>query len=97
MSEKLGVAYCANPDTGELVYERRLDRAGQVYASPILAAGRLYYLTRDGKMFVLAAKPEFEQLAVNDLNDGSTFNASPAVSAKQLFVRSDKALYCLGL
>jgi outer membrane protein assembly factor BamB len=96
MSEKLGVAYCADPASGKLLYEQRLERAGQVYASPVLAEGRLYYLTRSGKMFVLAAKPEFEQLAVNDLNDGSLFNASPAVSGNHLLVRSDKALYCIG-
>ncbi len=59
MSEKLGIAYCAQATTGELVYEQRLDRAGQVYASPVLAEGRLYYLTRNGRTFVLAAKPEF--------------------------------------
>ena len=37
MSEKLGIAYCAKATTGELVYQQRLDRAGQVYASPVLA------------------------------------------------------------
>lgn len=96
MHEQRGVAYCAKADTGEVVYEQRLDRAGQVYASPILAEGRIYYLTRNGKAFVLAAKPQFEQLAMNDLNDGSLFNASFAVAGNRILVRSDKYLYCLG-
>jgi outer membrane protein assembly factor BamB len=96
MSESRGVAYCAEAETGELVYEQRLERAGQVYASPVLADGRLYYLTRNGTMFVLAAKPEFEQLAVNRLDDGSQFDASPAVDGHRLLVRSSKFLYCLG-
>jgi hypothetical protein len=48
-------------------------------------------------MFVLAAKPEFEQLAVNDLDDGSRFDGSPAVDGNRLLVRSGKALYCVGL
>ena len=95
MSEKLGIAYCAKAATGELVYKRRLDRSGQVYASPVLAEGRLYYLTRNGRMIVLAAKPEFEQLAVNELDDGSRFDGSPAVDGKRLLVRSGKFLYCL--
>ncbi|MCA9225377.1 MAG: serine/threonine protein kinase, partial [Planctomycetales bacterium] len=82
--------------TGEVVYEQRLERAGQVYASALLADGRLYYLTREGKTFVLAAKPEFEQLAVNDLNDRSTFNGSPVPAGNRLLIRSDKYLYCLG-
>lgn len=47
-------------------------------------------------MFVLAAKPKFEQLAVNDLRDRSIFNGSPAVDGSRLLIRSDKYLYCVG-
>lgn len=96
MHEQRGVAYCAVAETGQVVYEQRLEDAGQVYSSALLAGGRVYYLTREGKTFVLSARPEFEQLAVNDLNDGSLFNGSPAVADNQLLIRSDKFLYCLG-
>ncbi|MDP6358786.1 MAG: PQQ-binding-like beta-propeller repeat protein [Planctomycetota bacterium] len=94
--EKLGIAYCAQADTGKLLYEERLNRAGQVYASTLLADGRLYYLNRSGRMFVLAAKPKFELLSTNDLRDGSRFNASPAVTGNRILLRSDKFLYCIG-
>ena len=96
MHESLGIAFCAKADTGEIVYEERLDRSGQVYASALLGAGRLYYVTRPGKTFVLAAKPQFEQLAVNDLSDRGVFNGSPAVAGNRLLLRSDKYLYCVG-
>ncbi len=96
MHEKNGIAYCAEPDTGELVYEERLERAGQIYASPLLAEGRIYYTNRSGRSFVLSAKPQFELLATNDLNDGSLFNGSPAVDGDRILLRSDKHLYCLG-
>ncbi len=96
MHEKLGVAYCARADSGEVVYEERMERGGQVYASTLLADGRVYHLNRSGRMFVLAAKPEFELLATNDLNDGSLFNGSPAVAGNRILLRSDKFLYCLG-
>jgi outer membrane protein assembly factor BamB len=96
MHEKNGVAYCAKAESGAIVYEKRLERADQVYASALLAEGRLYYLGRDGKMFVVAARPDFEQLAVNDLRDGSIFNASPAIDGSRLLIRSDKFLYCIG-
>ena len=94
--DNLGIVYCAKADTGQIVYEQRLERAGQIYASPLLAEGRLYYLARNGKTFVVAAKPQFELLAVNELDDGSLFNGSPAVAGSRLLVRSDKFLYCLG-
>ena len=84
------------PHRDEVVYEERLERAGQTYSSALLADGRLYYLTRDGRTFVLSAKPKFEQLAVNELRDGGQFNGSPAVDASRLLIRSDKFLYCIG-
>lgn len=97
LHENLGVAYCAEAATGKLVYEERLANAGQFYASPILADGKLYGVTRHGSVFVLAARPHFEQLARNDLGDRSSFDASPAVDGARLFFRSDRYLYCLGV
>jgi hypothetical protein len=96
MNDNSGIAYCAKAETGEIVYEHRMNRAGQVYASPLMAAGRIYYLTRQGKVFVVAAKPEFEELAVNDLDDGSLFNASMATDGSRILVRSDRFLYAIG-
>lgn len=96
VNDSQGIAYCAKLETGEIVYEERLNRAGQLYASALLADDKLYYLTREGKTFVIAAKPQFEQLADNDLRDGGIFNASPAVDQKRLLIRSDKFLYCIG-
>jgi len=96
MSDSLSIAYCAEADSGKIVYEKRLGQAGQVYASPVLADGKLYYVSRSGRTFVLAAGPKYELLAVNDLRDRGTFNASPAVSGNRLLLRSDLFLYCLG-
>lgn len=96
MNDNLGIAYCAEAATGRLLYEQRVERAGQVYASPVLAGDRLYYVARTGRTFVIAAKPEYELLAVNDLSDRSTFNASPAVADGRLYLRSDRFLYCIG-
>jgi outer membrane protein assembly factor BamB len=96
MNDQRGIAYCAKADSGELVYEERIDRAGQIYSSPLLAGDRIYYTNRNGQTFVLAAQPEFEQLAVNNLRDGGQFNGSPAVAGDRLLIRSDNYLYCLG-
>ena len=96
MHEKLGIAYCAKAETGELLYEERVNRAGQIYASALLADGRIYYLNRSGRTFVVAAEPKFKLLATNDLNDGSLFNASCAVANNRLLIRSNKYLYCVG-
>lgn len=96
MHDSRGIAYCADCKTGAVLYEKRLERADQCYASALLAGGNLYYVARNGRTFVVAAKPEFEQVAMNDLSDRSTFNGSPAVDGNRLLIRSDKFLYCIG-
>ena len=53
-------------------------------------------MTRDGKTLVLAARPQFEQLVVNDLSDRGVFNGSPCVAGNRLLMHSDKFLYCIG-
>ena len=68
---------------------------GTVSASPILAAGRLYITNENAVTTVLAAGPNFELLATNEL-DGSYTLSSSAVSGAQLFVRTGKVLYCIG-
>ncbi len=96
MHDSRGLAMCAKADTGEIVYEKALNRAEQCYSSALLANGRLYYLTRNGRTFVIAAKPEFEQLSMNDLGDRSVFNGSPTPAGDRILIRSDKFLYCIG-
>jgi hypothetical protein len=51
-SDSLPIVSCTNAATGEVVYEERLPRADQFYPSPVLADGKLYYLTRAGQVFV---------------------------------------------
>ena len=90
------VAVCVNANTGEVVYERRLSGAGRVYASLVLAEGKLYAVSRQRGTIVLAVGPEFKELARNELDDSSIFNATPVVSDGQLLLRSDRFLYCIG-
>jgi outer membrane protein assembly factor BamB len=92
----LGIFYCLDGKTGEIVYQERLASARETYASPVLAEGKLFYVSRRTGTFVLAAKPKFELLAQNHLGDTSIFNASPVVSNGQLLLRSDRFLYCIG-
>ena len=45
---------------------------------------------------MLKAGNEFEQLAVNRVTDDEEdFSATPAISAGQLFIRSNRFLYCV--
>ncbi len=94
VSDRNTVAYCVALKDGEIVYQQRFP--DQPYASPIAADGKLYVVTRNGGTFVLAAEPQFRQLARNRFEDRSTFNASPIVAGSDLILRSDAYLYCIG-
>lgn len=96
MNDNNETAFCLEAATGNVVYEERIPRAGQVYASALLADGKIYYLSRDGKTHVVAAKPQFDLIATNDLGDRSLFHATPVAADGRLFLRSDKYLYCIG-
>jgi len=93
VSDRNRTAYCLSLADGSVKYS---ERAGpQPYASALLADGRLYIVTRNGGTLVLAAKPQFEQLALNKLEDRSTFNASAIACNGTLILRSDENLYCI--
>jgi outer membrane protein assembly factor BamB len=94
VSDRNRIAYCLRLSDGEVVYSERFP--GQPYASTLVGDGKLYIVTRFSGTYVLAAKPEFEQLAHNKIDDGSRFNASPIVAGGKLILRSDKFLYCIG-
>lgn len=94
VSDKNRTAYCLRLSDGGVVYSERFP--AQPYASTVIADGKQYVVSRYDGTFVLSAKPGFEQLAHNTFDDRSVFNGSPAISNGQLFLRSDRYLYCIG-
>lgn len=96
VNEVTGAAFCADAATGRIVYEQRLERGAGIYASPLLADGKIYYVSRNGRTFVLAASPSFRLLATNDLADAGRCIATPSVSGGRLLLRSDRFLYHIG-
>ena len=104
-----GIAYAASCNTGEYVYKERLPKAADPnagkgrrrpagdYASPIAVGDKVYMLTRGGVLYVIDAEESFALAAKNVFaGDESLFNATPAVSNGDLFVRSENKLYCIG-
>ena len=66
------------------------------YASAVAADGKIYYIRSDGTTLVLNASDKFELLSTNKVTeDKETFSGTPAISDGQIFVRSDKHLYCI--
>jgi outer membrane protein assembly factor BamB len=87
--DDIGVATCWDAKTGKVHWNERV--GGDYSACPLSAEGRVYFFSESGKTVVVAASPEFQKLAENQIGDG--FMASPAVSGKALFLRSRTHLY----
>ena len=97
-----GIVSCVDAKDGSIIYQKRLQKKdgggiNRLYASPLAADGKIYFVSREEGAFVLEAGPEFKQLAHNQIaDDRSIFNGSPVVSNGRLLLRSDKFLYCIG-
>lgn len=87
-----GIAHCLDAHTGEIMWQSRI--GGEHSASPVYADGHIYFLSEQGETVVIKAKPEFELVARNPLNE--TVQASMAVSYGQVFIRTDQNLFCIG-
>jgi len=87
--DSTGIASCVDAKTGADVWHQRL--VANFSAAPILGDGKVYFCGDDGTTSVVAAGREFKKLAANKLD--AAFHASPAVSGKALFLRTDKSLY----
>ena len=90
-----GLLSAFDAKTGKPLYQlQRLDKAPNVFASPVGAAGRVYIPGRDGTTVVLRHGPSFQVLAENTLDDG--FDASPALVDRELYLRGYRYLYAIG-
>lgn len=80
--------------TGNVIFGPvRIPGISNLYGSPIAAAGRIYITGRDGNTTVLKPGEKLEVLATNVLND--PIDASPVAVGKQLFLRSNRYLFCI--
>ncbi len=96
-----GLAFCSDAATGREVYKERvreITSGGRpVYASPVVADGKVYVVTRHDGTIVLPAAPRYEVLAHNVFaGDDSDCSGTPALVDGQLLLRSGKYLYCVG-
>jgi outer membrane protein assembly factor BamB len=87
-----GVVACADPKDGTVLWRERA--AGPQSASPVFAEGRMYVVSEKGVTTIFQLGDEPKKLAENALEE--TFVASPALWGGAIYLRSDRALYCIG-
>jgi hypothetical protein len=97
-----GVASCFDAASGERLWKEKIGRGHS--ASPIVAGGRVYFLSDEGVTTVIQPAATLQIVARNDLGsiyaqekyvDGAMFSASPAFSDGRLYIRSQRHLWCI--
>jgi outer membrane protein assembly factor BamB len=82
-----GVLAAYDPRTGRRHYQQRIaPDSGGFSASPVAAAGRIYFASEDGVLYVVKAGATFALLARNDMKEMCL--ATPAISGDLLLVRT---------
>jgi len=84
-----GVLSCVDARNGDTVWQERV--GGVFTASPIHAAGKVYFFSEDGTAPVIEARRKFTLVAQNKLDAG--FMASPAVLGHSLILRTTTHIY----
>ncbi len=89
-----GIMWCRDAKTGAEVWGNQRVRPGTYSASPVVADAKVFVVSEDGVVSVLEAGSVFKVLAENDMADYTL--SSPAISDGQIFIRTQKFLYCIG-
>jgi outer membrane protein assembly factor BamB len=86
-----GIVCCVELSSGRTIWSERI--GGNYSGSPVVVDGKLYGVSEEGEIVVLAAAPEFREYGRSPLGDGS--HASPAVANGRLYVRGFQRLVSL--
>jgi outer membrane protein assembly factor BamB len=85
---------------GETVTKRSVEAVKKrkkfsIYASTLRVGDKLLVVSRRDGTFIFEAGKEMKLLGVNTLGDDSDFNATPALAKDAIYLRSNKAVYCI--
>ncbi len=90
-----GIVHCREVATGKDLYRGRLGAIGGYYASPVFAAGKVYFASDRGVITVIDSQsPKLEILSKNDLKE--VIMATAAMVDGKVYVRTHEHLYAFG-
>jgi len=89
-----GYLSCLDAKDGTVYYENQeLEGIKNIFTSPLGVKDRIYVVGTNGVSCVVKLGEEFEVLSQNTLDDA--FLASPVAIGNDLYLRGEKALYCI--
>jgi outer membrane protein assembly factor BamB len=95
LASRGGTLTCIDPETGEQIYQEKVEGVGACWASPWANGDQIFFYDENGKTSVVKAGPEFELIRQNELE--GKFWASVAASGDAYIIKAVERLYCIGL
>jgi len=86
-----GIVTCIEAEHGTKVWQKRI--GGTFSGSPVCAGDRLYCISTDGEVVVLAASRSYELLGRVALGEAS--RSTPAIAGGRMLLRTASHLFCL--
>jgi len=87
-----GIVTCLDAPTGKRLWQERVP--GKFFGSPVRVGDRLYAISREGKVVVLAAADQYTLLGVSDLGEPS--QSTPAVAGGVMYLRTKSHVMAIG-
>lgn len=91
LATSYGVVAAFDTQTGALRKEHELNT--EFYSSPVIAEGKIYLFSNEGKMHIFSANNDFNLISSFDTGE-KTF-ATPAFTDGKIVVRTEKSIYCV--
>jgi outer membrane protein assembly factor BamB len=89
-----GIGTCFETKKGESLWgPKRIQNAGDYFASPVYGDGKIYIAGENGNVVVLENGPDLKILAKNNL--GESVLGTPAIADGRLFFRTRSSLICV--
>lgn len=92
LSTSYGTVVCYDAQTGQKYWDKEMGT--NVYASPVIAEGKVYLLDKSGTMHVFKADKEYTSLGESPIGEKSV--CTPAFTNGHIYLRGEKNLYCIG-
>ncbi len=92
LTTSYGTVVCYDAKKGSKYWEQELETP--VYASPMLAEGKVYLMDKKGVMHIFKADQTYSIISQPSIGEGSS--CTPAFADGKIIIRGDKNLYCIG-
>jgi outer membrane protein assembly factor BamB len=87
-----GIVTKIDAATGRVLQEKRLPSMGNYYSSPVSADGKVFFASEQGVLSIISNESDWKVISSHNFRE--RIYATPLVAEQNLFIRTERALYC---